>query len=217
MKPDAFLFDLDGTLIDTEAAWARAMVDLVNGRGGSATFDELLPNVIGRNWIDIDRALHERYPQLGDTSPMEDAVELRTLYSKYAADPDSMIVRGSVDFFLAASAIAPCAIVSGSPRDDVARAAEMCGISGALAAIVGAEDCEAGKPSPSGYLKAAEMLGAEPSRCVAIEDSGVGVAAAVAAGMKVVALDRNRLVPQSFSGEAWKVKDLSELSLEEFR
>jgi len=192
VKPDAFLFDLDGTLIDTEAAWARAMVDLVNGRGGSATFDELLPNVIGRNWIDIDRALHERYPQLGDTSPMEDAVELRTLYSKYA-------------------------IVSGSPRDDVARAAEMCGISGALAAIVGAEDCEAGKPSPSGYLKAAEMLGAEPSRCVAIEDSGVGVAAAVAAGMKVVALDRNRLVPQSFSGEAWKVKDLSELSLEEFR
>ena len=213
MKPAAFLFDLDGTLVDTEALWTKAIVDFVVSRGGRTTYEELLPTVIGRNWLDIDRSLHERFPEIGESSAMEDAVELRAFYEKYATDPSSMRIEGSIAFFRAVSDIAPCAIVSGSPHDDVVAAAKLCGIDDRLALVLGAGEYAAGKPSPSGYLKAAELLKASPADCVVVEDSTVGVAAGVAAGMKVIALDRAALVPQTYGGETWRVKDLSEIDV----
>ena len=214
MRAAAFLFDLDGTLVDTEALWTRAIVDFVRAHGGETSFDAILPSVIGRNWLDIDRGLHERFPMLGDSSPMEDAVELRSHYARYATDPEAMRIDTSVDFLRRAAKLAPCAIVSGSPHDDVVAAARMCGIEGELALVLGAGEYAAGKPSPSGYLRAAELLSVAPADCVVIEDSAVGVASGVAAGMKVVALDRAVAVRQEFAGETWRVGDLSELDVE---
>lgn len=215
MKPAAFLFDLDGTLVDTELAWTRAMVDMVASRGGETSVSELLPVVVGRNWLDIDRTLHERFPCLGGTTPEEDAVALRAFYDAVAGDPASMRIEGSVAFLRRAAEIAPCAIVSGSPHDDVVIAARNCGVEDLLALVLGAGEYEAGKPSPSGYLRAAELLGVDPARCVVVEDSEVGVASGVAAGMKVVALDRGVCgIPQRYEGETWRVRDLSELDVE---
>ena len=214
MKPAAFLFDLDGTLVDTEAAWTRAIVDFVVSRGGKTTFEDILPTVIGRNWLDIDRGLHERFPVIGDSSPMDDARELRVFYNAYAANPSSMRIEGTIAFFRRAASVAPCAIVSGSPHNDVVDAAKMCGIDDCVSLVLGAGEYEAGKPSPSGFLRAAGLLGVDPARCVVVEDSEVGVASGVAAGMKVVALDRSTLVKQRFTGETWRVHDMSELDFE---
>ena len=138
MKPAAFLFDLDGTLVDTEALWTKAIVDFVVSRGGRTTYEEILPTVIGRNWLDIDRSLHERFPEIGESSAMEDAVELRRFYDVYATNPTSMRIDGSIAFFHAVSKIAPCAIVSGSPHDDVVAAAKLCGIDDRLSLVLGA-------------------------------------------------------------------------------
>ena len=214
MRPAAFLFDLDGTLVDTEAVWTRAIVDFVAAHGAHTTFEEILPDVVGRNWIDIDENLHRRFPALGKADPMRDAVELRGFYERLATDPESMIIKSSVEFFRKASAIAPCAIVSGSPHDDVANAARMCGIEDIVALILGAGEYAAGKPSPSGYLRAAELLAVAPGDCVVVEDSTVGAKAGVDAGMQVVALDRAALVKQTFEGCRWIVGDLSQLDFE---
>ena len=214
MKPAAFLFDLDGTLVDTEAAWTRAIVDFVVSRGARASVGSVLEMVVGRNWLDIDRALHARFPELGDSTPMQDAIELRRYYARHATEPQTMRIESSIAFFRRAAAIAPCAVVSGSPHEDVAAAVAMCGVADSVALILGAGEYEFGKPSPSGYLKAAELLGVAPARCVVVEDSSVGVAAGVAAGMRVIALDRVREPPQRFAGETWKVKDLSEIDVE---
>ncbi len=213
-RPAAFFFDLDGTLVDTETAWAKAIVDLVVMHGGRTTLGEILPAVVGRNWLDIDAALHERFPELGDSTPMQDAIELRKYYNKHAGDPRAMRIESSIAFYRKAAMRAPCAIVSGSPHDDVARAAALCGIAELTKLILGAGDYAAGKPSPSGYLRAAELLGVDPADCVVVEDSTVGVAAGVAAGMRVLALDRSAAVKQSFTGETWRVKDLSEFDLD---
>ncbi len=80
--------------------------------------------------------------------------------------------------------------------------------------MLGAGEYAAGKPSPSGYLKAAEILGVNPADCVVVEDSTAGVAAGVAAGMKVVALDRGGTLPQDHAGATWRVKDLLDLDFE---
>jgi beta-phosphoglucomutase-like phosphatase (HAD superfamily) len=90
----------------------------------------------------------------------------------------------------------------------------MCGIDDCVSLVLGAGEYEAGKPSPSGFLRAAGLLGVDPARCVVVEDSEVGVASGVAAGMKVVALDRSTLVKQRFTGETWRVRDMSEIDFE---
>ena len=163
VKVAAFLFDLDGTLVDTEAVWTKAIVDFVVSHGGRTTYREILPTVIGRNWLDIDRSLHERFPELGDSTPMHDAIELRKHYNRRAGDPRAMRIESSIRFFTRVAEIAPCAIVSGSPRDDVARAAALCGIASGVKLILGAGDYPRGKPDPSGYLRAAELLGVAPA------------------------------------------------------
>jgi HAD superfamily hydrolase (TIGR01509 family) len=125
-----------------------------------------------------------------------------------------MKIGSSVDFLKRAAKTAPCAVVTGSPRADVEEGLRRIGALDAVKLVLGAGEYEAGKPSPSGYLKAAELLGVDPARCVVIEDSSVGVASAVAAGMKVVALDRSSSVVQTFAGETWKVKDLAGFDFE---
>ena len=214
MKPAAFLFDLDGTLVETEELWTAAISDMLASRGVPVSPGEILPEVVGRNWLDIDRHLHENYPVMGESSPEEDAKELRGFYRRRAADPSALVVKSSVEFFRKAARIAPCAIVSGSPHDDILEAARLCGIDGDLALALGAGEYEAGKPSPSGFLKAASVLGVAAEDCVVVEDSTVGVSAGVSAGMKVIALERRSDPPQDFSGCTWKVRDLSELDFE---
>lgn len=213
MKPAAFLFDLDGTLVDTEKVWAMAIVDMVVEAGGRTTLDDILGMVIGRNWLDIHAALQERFPMLGGRSPMEDAVVLRSHYEAHAGDPRSMRIEDSISFYRAVSAIAPCAVVSGSPASDVAAAIEMCGLTDVTRLILGAGDYARGKPDPSGYLKAAELLGVAPSGCVVVEDSTVGVRAGLAAGMKVLALDRSNAVRQDYTGATWRVGSLAEIDV----
>ncbi len=214
MKPKAFLFDFDGTLVDTEAAWTRAIVDLVVTRGGRTSFSRILPAVVGRNWLDIDRYLHREYPCLGDSTPMQDAIELRKFYNRRAKDQRALTIKSSVDFFLKAAAVAPCAIVSGSPHDDVAAMVSLLGIADKTAFVLGAGEYDEGKPSPSGYLKAAEILGVFPEDCIVVEDSTVGVQAGVAAGMRVLALNRRKDFPQDVEGATWVVDDLASVDLE---
>lgn len=215
-RPEAFLFDLDGTLIDTELLWTRSIVDFLASRGAGATVEELLPNVIGRNSLDINRYLHETYPQIGETTSSQDAEELRVFFKRHAAGSADIVIKPAVGFFRKAAAIATCAIVSGSPHDDILSGARLCGISEMTALVLGAGEYAFGKPDPSGYLKAAEILKVDPAKCVVIEDSTVGVASGVNAGMNVIAVARATPGPaQDFTGARWVVGSLSELDPEE--
>lgn len=192
------------------------MVDFVNARGDKTNFDELIPIVIGRSWIDIDKELHRRFPKIGDTTPEEDAVELRAYYLKYATDSAGMKIRDSIAFLKEVSKFAAVAIVSGSPHDDIVAATKLCGIEKDVDLILGAGEYEAGKPSPSGYRKAAKLLNVEPEECVVVEDSTVGVKSGVAAGMHVIALDRGTShIEQVYEDYDWKVSSLSELDIDQ--
>jgi HAD superfamily hydrolase (TIGR01509 family) len=86
----------------------------------------------------------------------------------------------------------PLAVASSGTRTYVEHVLERLGVAGAFAAVVSGEEVASGKPAPDVYLLAAERLGAEPADCVAVEDAPHGIAAARAAGMRVVAVPHAR-------------------------
>ena len=213
MRPAAFLFDLDGTLVDTEMLWAQAIVDWLADRGQATTVAAFAPVVFGRSWIDIQATVHTMFPSLGKATPAEDSATLRPYYDRLATDPARLVIPSAVAFFRKAARIAPCAVVSGSPRADVQAAVGLCGLAGLTRFVLGGEDYGRGKPAPDGFLKAASLLDVDSSECVVVEDSTAGVAAGRAAGMRIVGVDRNAVCPQDFSDCDWLVHDLAELDV----
>ena len=186
----AYLFDMDGTLVETERFWSIGLCDLLRADGFELPFEEAYRIVCGHSWNSIYQDIVARFPSEGAYDIDEQADRLKPCYLR-AREGADLTIPGSTEAFLALARHTPCAIVSGSRREDVEETADLLGIRDSIALIVGAQDCPVGKPAPDGYLMAAKGLGVEPSRCVVIEDSNAGVRSGLAAGMRVVALDRS--------------------------
>ena len=214
MSPKAFLFDMDGTLIDSEVVWGVAILRWLRSFGEEVAQGDLMDLISGRSWADNHKLLHSHYKKLPDTTLAEDSKALRLFFNELVSDPAQLIIGSTIEFLKKVSIIAPCAIVSGSPRKDVLEAIQYCGIASEIKLALGGEDYPHGKPAPDGYLKAAELLGVSPQECVVIEDSVPGVASGVAAGMKVIALNRHNVQIEKFKGCTWHVADLSEIDVE---
>ncbi|MGW0803523.1 HAD family hydrolase [Nonomuraea sp. NPDC002799] len=171
--PDAVLLDMDGTLVDTEGLWWQAAAAVAASLGrplGAAD----VPHVHGRTIGDV--AAHLGEPALAGR--LTDAFADRI-------GRGLTVVRGAPELLagLAATAIRT-ALVSASPRSIVELVLPRLGHTFDL--VIADEDTERGKPYPDPYLEAARRLGTVPARCVAIEDSPAGIAAATAAGCRVL-------------------------------
>ena len=123
------------------------------------------------------------------------------------------------------AALVGALVAAGVPRA-IASAASDRWVRGAIAdlglepsfdAIVTADDVRRGKPAPDVYLEAARQLDIAPGQCVAVEDSGPGVAAACAAGMRVVAIPHAVNRTHDFSGAHFHASTAAELTLETIR
>ena len=185
----AYLFDLDGTLLDTETVWCDATAAYLVGKGFPVTSDETIPFVYGRAWTDVYRSIITRFPALNDISIYAMQAEMAE-YFHAARETSDIRIPGSVELLKRLSQTAPCCIVSGAPREHIAEAVQIMNCAANLAFYIGAEDYARGKPAPDCFLLAARKLGIPPSNCVVFEDSAVGVAAGKSAGMRVVALSR---------------------------
>lgn len=184
MPPQAVVFDMDGTLTDTEATW-----DVVR-RGLAA--DAGLPWPDGATQAMMGMSTGEWSAYLVDVVglPMTAPEAARATVEAMAAH-----YRGGIDLLPGAVAAVrrmaeryPVAIASSSPRLLIDTAVEVMGLADVLSATVSTEEVERGKPSPDGYLRACELLGADPRQCVAVEDAPNGLLSALAAGMAVVAV-----------------------------
>jgi len=216
MTLDAFIFDLDGTLVDTELLWADAMCAYLDDRQCRCPRKTMLQIVFGRSWIDIYRDITERFPALADTPAHVMAADLRDYYLNLRSQGDSIIIHSSSALLKTLAERYPVIIVSGSPRADVEEAVHLLDAVRHVRFFLGAEDYSPGKPSPAGFLMGAERLGVPPRNCLVFEDSRAGVAAAKAAGMWCVALDRPCAHPQDLSAADWILKDLADFSVEAF-
>lgn len=212
MNIKAFLFDLDGTLIDSEIMWVYAVRDYLVDRGVDIDYDSAVELVYGNPWEYIYDEISKRYPFLAEEVP--NLIEkVHPYFDKYVKSME-YVIPGSVELLKRLSKDYPCAIVSGSYKEDVINTIKMLNIEEYLVFALGKEDYAPGKPHPAGYLKASEMLGVKPRECVAFEDSTVGFRAVKSAGMFCVALARPGRPIQDTSLADIVLPDLSLFSIE---
>lgn len=178
----AVLFDLDGTLIDTEAQTDRAIA-AVASRHGVDGFSLPPAQTRGVRWIEVAETVRQRS---GIDHPAQAlADELIDEWMVFVRDAPGL--PGATEACLAATAAGlRLAIVSSSPRSVIDHFAVKLRIADQVPpeARIGADSVRRGKPDPEGFLKAAAALGACPAECLVFEDSHAGLTAAKAAGMR---------------------------------
>jgi HAD superfamily hydrolase (TIGR01509 family) len=182
--PDAVLFDMDGTLLDSEKIWDIGLDALAAHLGGQlspAARESMLGSPIG---LSI-RLVHE---DLGvDADPRESTAYLLDCVAAIFAD-DLHWRPGARELVTAvAAAGVPTGLVTSTVRRLTDVALDWMGRDLFTVSVCG-DETPTQKPTPVPYLRAAELLGLDPARCLAVEDSPIGIASAEAAGLAVLAV-----------------------------
>lgn len=214
MVKRAFIFDLDGTLIDSEIIWTDAIERYLRRNKVKVSAQEAAKLVHGRSWHDIHSDIIRMWPELD--IPIEEMESAVYPYYKRLSSHRDIRIFSSIELLKRLSLKAPICIVSGSLRKNIRASVDMMGIYDYLEFFLGAEDYSPGKPNPACYCLAAEKLGVETRECLVFEDSEAGLLAAKAAGMTCVILARHRLPPQDFSTADLVLQDLAKFREEQF-
>jgi HAD superfamily hydrolase (TIGR01509 family) len=186
-RPAAVLWDMDGTLVDTEPYWVEVETELVEAHGGVWTAEDAL-ELVGNQLVVSAELLRTRG---GVDLPVEEVVELLL---------DGVVerIRRTVPWRPGARELlvelraehVPCALVTMSYERFVAPVIEALPPR-SFDVVVTGDNVSQGKPHPEPYLHAARLLGVDPSRCVAIEDSNTGATSAEAAGCLVAVVENH--------------------------
>jgi HAD superfamily hydrolase (TIGR01509 family) len=176
---DAILFDLDGTLLDTERIALTTGLAAFAAHGLTVGRD-FLESLIGRDGPTADRIVAEAFP--GADLPAVNRTHNAAIAAEIARGLPLM--PGVAD--LLPRLAQPKAVVTSSGRAGADRKLAATGLLPWFRHVVTLDDVTAAKPAPEPYLLAASLLGADPARCLAFEDSESGAEAAHRAGCVVV-------------------------------
>ena len=178
---DGLIFDMDGTLADTMPthfiAWSRSMA--VQGIEFS---EERFYALGGMPAAVIVEMLAEEQGKTVDAKLIADAKE--ELFLELLKDVKPVFpVKAIAEFH---REYIPMGVATGSPKWVAEKILKSLGIRDWFGAVVGAEDVENPKPAPDTFIKAAELIGVDPKRCHAFEDTELGMQSARNAGMEVI-------------------------------
>lgn len=180
----AVLFDLDGTLLDSEKLWDIALDDLARWLGGelsAAARERMVGNALGRSVAIMHEDLGiNADPEASGAYLLERAEELYRTALEWRPGAQEML-------WAVFDEGLPSALVTSTHRHLTELALDFLGRDFFVASVCG-DEVGRPKPHPEPYLRAAELLGADPARCAAIEDSPTGIASAQAAGCGVLAV-----------------------------
>ena len=181
-RPGALLFDFNGTLSDDEPLVCRLFVELFAELGRPLSSDEYFERFAGHTDAEIVRSW------LGPDFPDVDAIvdERIARYLTVAAD-GSTVPEAVREAVLYAAERAPVAVVSSAARAEIETVLEGAGLAGAIRAVVSIDDVSIAKPAAEPYERALDLLD-RPEDAVAFEDTEVGVASALAAGLRCIAV-----------------------------
>lgn len=204
---DAILFDNDGVLVDTEPLFLQASQEVL-----AAESVEIDPDVYREISLRQGLSILDLLSERGATAAEIQAVRERR-NDRYAE-----LITAGVEIFDAVPEVLerlhgwrPMAIVTSSYRDHFELTHQQTGFLRYFEFWLADGDYERHKPHPEPYLKAAERLGVAPQRCLVIEDSERGLQAAVAAGMRCIAVPTELTAASDFSAAEHVLDSLSEL------
>lgn len=182
-SPGALVFDMDGLLVDSEPLWHRAEQAFVAARGRVWTM-EVAHACTGHGIGRIVEIMGER---LG--FPVDEARDVVELEDHFIAHVEGLSLKPFAREILdIARGRLPVGLASSSPRRLIDATLSRFDLKDHFLVTVSGQEVLRAKPWPDVYLRAAELLGVEPSACVALEDSKNGARAARAAGMRVIAV-----------------------------
>jgi HAD superfamily hydrolase (TIGR01509 family) len=188
---EAVVFDLDGVIVDSEQVWDEVREAYTRESGGTY-IETAARDMMGMSSTEWSRYMSERLGVPGTPDAINAAVVDRML-ARYGELPP--LIPGAVDAVRRIAARWPVAIASSSNPELIEVVVGRAGLDGVFAAAVSSQEVARGKPAPDVYLEAARRLGAEASRCGAVEDSHNGIRSAKAAGMRVVAVPNPHFPP----------------------
>jgi beta-phosphoglucomutase-like phosphatase (HAD superfamily) len=189
---DGYLFDLDGTLIDSMPAHYRAWDAAMRQFGMPGTLDENLFYSLGGVPTPRVAELIGRHYGLA-LNPLE-VMEVKESFFYKNGIPSVTIIEPVADFARRVAKTKPVSIVTGGTPDIVIPSLAAVGMSDVFKIIVTASDVPPGrgKPEPDMFLLAAQQMNVDPARCLVFEDAEPGIRAARAAGMEVVRVPSRR-------------------------
>jgi len=208
----AVVFDFDGIVLDSETSEFESHRRIYERCGVALTTDEWCDQIglwaegHDERWF---LQLRERSAHAPDRA--EYHAEKRRIFDEVVPGAPMRGIRELLTELAAAGV--PSAIASTSPSSWVVPEAERIGVRSLFGAIVSGDQVARRKPAPDVYLEAARRLGVDPARSIAIEDSGPGIAAARAAGMKTVAIPHPLTERHDLSGADLRVAHAGELTL----
>jgi sugar-phosphatase len=180
----AFLFDMDGTVLNSIAAAERIWTTWARRHG--VDVDTFLPTIHGARAIDTINRLA--------LSGVDAEAEAAWITEAEIGDVEGIVEVAGAASFLRSLPANQWAIVTSAPRALALRRMAAAGIPEPLV-MVTAEDVSAGKPDPAGYRLAASRLGVEPTECLIFEDAAVGIRAGEAAGGHVMVITATHVHP----------------------
>lgn len=203
----AMIFDLDGTLVQTERlkalSYARAAVELCPGDLTEAKVIEAFKDVVGLSRrevalgllerFDLTEAARARMAGFGVNAPWQALVQIRlAIYEEMLADPavirQNQWAHNIALLHEARRAGCKVGLATMSYCPQVQRVLEVLELTAAFDFVASRDDVEHGKPDPEIYRLVAAELGVAPGECLVIEDSPSGIKAALAAGMQCIAV-----------------------------
>lgn len=180
-----YIFDLDGTLIDTMPLHYRAWDAAMRRHGLTETLDEdFFYSMGGVPTVRVAEMIGQRYGLKIDPHAVEHTKEL--LFLEQLGDVRR--IEPVVEFARRAAKTHPVSIATGGQREIALPAIKAAGLDGLFQIVVTPRDVASGrgKPAPDMFLLAAQKMGVPPGKCLVFEDAEPGIRAALAAGMKVV-------------------------------
>ena len=184
-KSRAVIFDMDGVIVDSEPRHERAFLEVVEAIGYGQSHGIRFAEYIGRSdqelWVDF----------VAKHKPPHNLEELLAMKRKRMVEilrREQPLFNGLVDLVQELAGHYALALASGSERAIVDEVLTLQGLRRFFRVTISGSDIKRGKPAPDIFLQAAQMLGVPPAKCWVIEDSKPGIAAGLAAGMKVIAI-----------------------------
>lgn len=190
---EAFVFDLDGVLLDSEQVWDEAREQLAHERGGR-WHPGAQRDMMGMSSTEWSRYMHDVIGLPESPAEINREVVERLVASYREHLPAIGGAREAVERMADRW---PLGVASSSNRELIELVLEQLGVAHLFAAVVSSEEVGRGKPAPDVYLEAARRLGIDPTNAAAVEDSQNGILAAKAAGMCVLAIPNVHFPPGS--------------------